>query len=119
MPFKSLLGRLVDGVPGARGAILVDWEGEAVDYVARMDDYDLRILGAHNGLILDRLRAAVDRLEGAGLEEIVITTSASQTLVMPVSPEYFVVLTLGRSDALGRARFELRRCAGQLSREVG
>ena len=118
MPFKSLLGRLVDNVPGAQGAILVDWEGEAVDHVARMDDYELKILGAHKGLILDHLRAAVARLEGADLEEIVVTTARSQTLIMPVTPEYFVVLTLGRNDALGRALFELRRCVGQLRQEI-
>jgi predicted regulator of Ras-like GTPase activity (Roadblock/LC7/MglB family) len=118
MPFKSLLGKLVANVPGAKGAIIVDWEGEEVDHVARMDDYELKVLGAHKGVILDHLRAAVARLEGAELEEIVVTTTHNQTLIMPVSLEYCLVLTLNRSDALGRAQFEMRRCLGDLRREI-
>ena len=118
MPFKSLLGHLVESVAGAQGAIIVDWEGEAVDHVARMDDYELKILGAHKGVILDRLRSAVSRLEGTDLEEIVVTTVSSQTLIMPVTPEYFLVLTLDRGDALGRALFEMRRCVAHLRQEI-
>ena len=33
------------------GAILVDWEGEAVAHVAGMDDYELKVLGAYSGAI--------------------------------------------------------------------
>jgi predicted regulator of Ras-like GTPase activity (Roadblock/LC7/MglB family) len=118
MPFKGLLGKLVTAVPGALGAILVDWEGEAVDQVARMDDYDLKVLGAHKGVILDHLRAAVARLEGVDLEELVVVTARTQTLIMPVTREYFLVLTLVRGEALGRALFEARRCVAQLRVEI-
>ncbi len=118
MPIKRLLSHLVETVPGAQGAILVDWEGEAVDHVARMDDYELKILGAHKGVILEHLRAAVTRLEGVDLEEIVIATALSQTVVMPVTREYFLVLTLDRGDALGRALFEARRCVVGLRAEI-
>jgi hypothetical protein len=40
MPFKPLLNALVERVPGAQGAIIADWEGESVDQVGIMDDYD-------------------------------------------------------------------------------
>jgi predicted regulator of Ras-like GTPase activity (Roadblock/LC7/MglB family) len=118
MPFKGLLGRLVNTVPGALGAIIVDWEGEAVDQVARMDDYELKVLGAHKGVILEHLRGAVARLEGVDLEELVITTAQTQTVIMPVTREYFLVLTLARRDALGRALFEARRCVVRLREEI-
>ncbi len=118
MPFKSLLGKLVDSVPGAQGAIIVDWEGEAVDHVSRIDEYELKILGAHKGVILEHLRSAVARLEGADLEEIVVSTARVETLVMPVTREYFLVLTVERGDALGRALFEMRRCVVHLRREI-
>ena len=38
MPFKTLLNSLVERVPGAQGAIIADWEGEAVEQVGIMDD---------------------------------------------------------------------------------
>ena len=118
MPFKSLLGRMLDAVPGAQGAIIVDWEGEAVDHVARMDDYELKVLGAHKGVILDHLRAAVARLEKVDLEEIVVSTAFTETLIMPINREYFLVLTLERGNALGRALFEARRCVEHLREEI-
>jgi predicted regulator of Ras-like GTPase activity (Roadblock/LC7/MglB family) len=105
-------------VPGAQGAILVDWEGEAVDLVANMDDYELKVLGAHKGVILDHLRNAVARLEKADLEEIIISTALTQTLVMPVNRDYFLVLTLDRGDALGLALLESRRCLTRLREEI-
>lgn len=118
MPFKGLLGHLVNAVPGALGAILVDWEGEAVDQVARMDDYELKVLGAHKGVILDHMRAVVARLEGVDLEELVVSTARTQTVIMPVTREYFLVLTLARGEALGRALFETRRCVARLREEI-
>ncbi|OHB31490.1 MAG: GTPase-activating protein [Desulfuromonadaceae bacterium GWC2_58_13] len=118
MAFKKILGRLVESVPGAKGAILADWEGESVDQVARMDDYELKVIGAHKGVILANLRDVVRRLEGSDLKEIVVTSAGMQIIIMPVTPEYFLVLTLDRSDALGRALFEARRCVVSLRDEI-
>ncbi len=55
MAFKRILGKLIDAVPGSCGALLADWEGEAVDQVARMDDYELKVIGAHKGIIFNRI----------------------------------------------------------------
>jgi hypothetical protein len=62
MPFKTLLNALVENVPGAQGAIIADWEGESVEQVGIMDDYDLKVIGAHKGVILHNMREVVDRL---------------------------------------------------------
>src|SRR5512145_2475000 len=99
MSFKALLGQLVASVPGAQGAILADWEGEAVDQVGLMNDYDLKIMGAHKGVILHNIREVVADLSDALLSEIVITTTQAQTLLLPVTNDYFLVLTRDRSDS--------------------
>lgn len=118
MPFKKLLAELIESVPGAQGAIIADWEGEAVDQVARIDDYELKVIGAHKGVILNNLREVVRRLDGGNLEELVISTEKTQTLVLPLTEEYFLVFSLGRGEALGRALFETRRCAARLKLEI-
>ena len=118
MSFKALLGQLVSSVPGAQGAILADWEGEAVDQVGLMDDYELKIIGAHKGVILHNMREVVARLGDDRLSEIIITTTTAQTLVLPVTEDYFLVLTLDRSASLGRALFEARRCTQALQKEI-
>ncbi len=117
MPFKTLLKTLVERVPGAQGAIIADWEGESVEHVGTMDDYDLKVIGAHKGVILQNMRDVVDRL-GDDLKEIVITTRQAQTLIMPVTEDYYLVLTLDRSDMLGRALLEARRCIQALYQEI-
>lgn len=117
MPFKTLLNALVERVPGAQGAIIADWEGESVEHVGIMDDYDLKVIGAHKGVILQHMREVVDRL-GDDLKEIVITTRQAQTLIMPVTEDYYLVLTLDRSDMLGRALLEARRCIQALYQEI-
>ena len=118
MPFKTLLNTLVERVPGAQGAIIADWEGEAVDQVGIMDDYDLKIIGAHKGVVLHNMREVVDRLGDGDLKEIVISTKQTQTLIMPVTKDYFLVLVLDRSDMLGRALMEARRCVHALYKEI-
>jgi predicted regulator of Ras-like GTPase activity (Roadblock/LC7/MglB family) len=118
VPFKNLLKSLVDCFPGARGAIIADWEGEAIDQVGSMDDYDLKVIGAHKGVILHSMREVVGRLGDDELKEIVITTRQTQTLILPVTKEYYLVLILDRSDMLGRALLEARRCIRALYREI-
>jgi predicted regulator of Ras-like GTPase activity (Roadblock/LC7/MglB family) len=118
MPFKHLLTQLLERVPGASGAIIADWEGEAVDHVARMDDFELRVIGAHNGIILSNLRRVLGRLNRDRLQEVVISTSHSRTLVIPVTEDYFLVLAADREVVLGRALFEARRCVRQLKEEI-
>jgi len=109
---------MLESVPGSLGAIIADWEGEAVDQVAVLDDYDIKILGAHKGIILTRLREALDRVDGGELEEILVRSDQSNTLVAPVTEDYFLVLALTPEAMLGRASFELRRCVSLLRKDI-
>lgn len=118
MPFKSLLAELLERIPGSSGAIIADWEGEAVDHVARMDDFELRVIGAHKGIILSNLRRVLGRLGRDRLQEVVISTNLNRTLVLPVTEDYFLVLIVGREVVLGRALFEARRYVARLKEEI-
>jgi len=118
MAFKRILSELLERLPDGLGAIIVDWEGEAVDQVGVIDDFELKLIGAHKGLILTNLRQAVARVEGNDLLEIAITTDRVQTLILPVDEEYFLVLALKKGEAYGRALFEARRCLDQLRKEI-
>ncbi len=118
MSFKALLGDLLENIAGAQGAIIADWEGEAVDQVGHMDEYDLKVMGAHKVVILHNIRDVLRRLGDDQLKEIVITTELTQTMILPVTDDYFLVLTLDRSDQLGRALFEARRCIRSLYKEI-
>jgi predicted regulator of Ras-like GTPase activity (Roadblock/LC7/MglB family) len=76
------------------------------------------VIGAHKGVILHNMREVVDRLGDDDLREIVVTTRQTQTLILPVTKEYYLVLILDRSDMLGRALLEARRCILALHKEI-
>jgi predicted regulator of Ras-like GTPase activity (Roadblock/LC7/MglB family) len=119
MAMKEDLALLMAAVPGARGAILVDWEGEEVDHVADMDAYELKVLGAYSGAILMNLRATVDRFDDDELEELIIVTAAARMIVRLVTRDYFLVFTGKKDEApLGRALFAVRQCALALRDDI-
>ncbi|AJF07173.1 roadblock/LC7 domain-containing protein [Geoalkalibacter subterraneus] len=118
MSLNALLRNLLGELPDALGVVLADWEGEAVAHAARMDDFELKVFGAHHGIILDSLRQAAARLGEPGVEEVAIHADNRLILVMPVTEEYFIVLTLESEGLLARARHVLQAYAPQLHEEV-
>jgi len=117
MPFKTLLNRLLEDIPGAQGAIITDWEGEAVDQVARISEYDIKVLGAHKGVILNLLREALSRIDSGELEEVLIRTEQNKTLIAPLNEDYFLVLTLDPEAIAARAAYKMHRCVNELRSE--
>ncbi|NCO52802.1 MAG: roadblock/LC7 domain-containing protein [Deltaproteobacteria bacterium] len=118
MPFKEILEDMLSQLPGAEGAIIADWEGEAVDQVARIDDFEMKILGAHKGIILTRLRDALQRVDGGEIEEVLIHFARTTVLITPLNEDYFLVLALASKVLTARAASVMRRCAAQLRREI-
>ncbi|MBW2451860.1 MAG: roadblock/LC7 domain-containing protein [Deltaproteobacteria bacterium] len=118
MPFKTMLNGLVKKVSGAQGAILVDWEGESVEQAGSMDEYELKVLGAHNGVVLRKVRYILKKMSGDKLQELVIATEQAQLIVLPVTDDYSLVLCVDRSECLGRALYESRLCSSRLHREI-
>ncbi|MDA3903490.1 MAG: roadblock/LC7 domain-containing protein [Desulfuromusa sp.] len=117
MPFKSLLKRLLEDIPGALGAIIVDWEGEAVDQVARINEYDIKVLGAHSGILLGLLREALSRVDSGKLLDVVIRTGQNKTLISPLTEDYLLILQLGPEAIAARAAYRMRYCVDELRGE--
>lgn len=118
MPLKSIIAEIVAQIPGALGAVLIDWEGEAVEHVSRMDDYELKVMGAHHGVILDNLRRASERLGKGPVEEITIHAGNMTILVTPVTRDYFLVLSLDKQALAAQARAVVRALSPGLRAEV-
>ncbi|SDZ89537.1 Predicted regulator of Ras-like GTPase activity, Roadblock/LC7/MglB family [Desulfuromusa kysingii] len=117
MPFKSLLKRLLEDIPGALGAIIVDWEGESVDHVTRVDDYDIKVLGAHGGIILSQLKDTLSRIDSGELEQVVIRAGEKKILISPLTEEYLLILELGQAAIAARAAYKMHLCVDALRDE--
>jgi predicted regulator of Ras-like GTPase activity (Roadblock/LC7/MglB family) len=119
VPFKTILKDLVQSVPGATGAILTDWEGEAVEYYSVSDnDYDLKILGAHQNIILNRVREVRDRIPSQTVRETVISTDLQHLVLGAVGNDYTLVMVLERNALVGRAVVRTRCSVGLLEKEI-
>jgi predicted regulator of Ras-like GTPase activity (Roadblock/LC7/MglB family) len=118
VPFRTILAELVDSVPGATGAILVDWEGEAVEQFSHIDEFEMKVIGAHKGIILTRLREIHAGLGCGDVESFTIAACSQSHLVFPVGPEYLLVMTLDRSALQGLAHHKAGRAVARLKKEI-
>jgi hypothetical protein len=90
-PFNVILEEFLDVVRFARGAAIVDFEGETVDYAGTVDPFELRVAAATFGLVLADLRSCKNlkhaeriavRLGNAGYIMCVLDESYSLMIVL-------------------------------------
>ncbi len=114
--FAAILSKLVARVPGARGAVLVDSEGETVDYAGRAKPFDLKVAGAHWRIVLDETR------ERPGLRDVrsIAVRAGRASYLVQVLPEgYALVLVMMRSAGFSGWQRAVASCAHALGEEAG
>ena len=119
MPFNYLLTNLLVDVPEAVGAIFLDPEGEAVDWVTRHGDpYDLKVEGAYHSIFIRRLEEASLETRVGSIDSYVIDGSRLAALTQSLPEGYYVVLVMHRSGSRARALHHLRRACDAIAREL-
>ena len=123
MPFKAILKELTTRAH-ASGAIMLDFEGEAVDqYSAAADhaaDHELSAVGAHKGIILNMVRELAGRMTATGeVNSICLSTSTSRLAIVPLKEGYYIIVTLDRHEPVGRVLFECKRAIKRFEEEMG
>jgi predicted regulator of Ras-like GTPase activity (Roadblock/LC7/MglB family) len=108
----------MDAVPGATGAILADWEGEAVEQSCLYDIYDLKVIGAHKGILLNLLKDAHQKLDVGEMKHTVITTEKQHYLTGSVGADYFLVMTLDRTAIVGLAIRQFEAAIARMYKEI-
>lgn len=119
MPFKSILHDLVESTAGATAAILIDWEGEAVElYSPSANEFDIKILGAHQNIIFNRIREIRQRVPSQAINHAVITTDQQHLILGAIGDEYTLVTTLERSALVGRVLVKVEQAIKLLEKEI-
>ena len=118
MPFKRLLTNLVEAVPGASGAILADWEGEAVEQHCDGDPFEMKVTAAHWGIMLTRLKDLHAKYPTGPVQESVISTDEQHVIVGAIGDEYTLVMTMSRDALPLLALRNFRETAGLLKKEI-
>ena len=118
MAFEIILKELVDSVPQAIGAILVDWEGEAVMEHCHCDPYDIRFIAAHKGIILARLKEMRSTPLLGEVEDVVVTTSKGCLIIGCINQDYSLVMNVERSTPVALVMYHFRRAVSELKKEI-
>ncbi len=118
MALETILKNLVDRVPQAVGAILVDWEGEAVMEFCHCEPYDLRFMAAHKGIILARLKEMQCAAQIGDVEDVVVTSSNGHLLIGCINEDYSLVMNVGRSCLVAQALYHFRPAIAELKKEI-
>jgi predicted regulator of Ras-like GTPase activity (Roadblock/LC7/MglB family) len=118
MSFEVILQNLVDHVPNAVGAILVDWEGEAVMEHCHCDPYDIRFIAAHKGIILVRLKEMQSSADIGEVEDVVVTSGKGHLIIGCIDKDYSLVMNVERCCPVALALYHFRLAISELKREI-
>jgi predicted regulator of Ras-like GTPase activity (Roadblock/LC7/MglB family) len=117
-PFARILEEVVRELPGAVGAIFVDWEGEAVDAFTHGDEIQIRLLGAHWTIIYYQLKSALEKLGMQAPAEVVLRFADQQIVIRRITDEYLAIISMADQTHLGRAMGLMRAVEGRLRQEM-
>ena len=118
--FTYILRRVVEATDGALGAILVDAEGESVDYAsAILDPFEFKVTAAHFQLLLQHLAAG--GLTGCAGEpyRLVVQTDQRGFVVDALPDGYALCMVLDPEAGFGHANRALDEALPELYREAG
>jgi hypothetical protein len=120
MPFQYLLMNLLVEVPEAVGAIFLDAEGEAVEWVSQRhrDPYDLKVEGAYHSIFKRQLEEATAATEAGALESYIFSGRDLVTLTQLLPDGYYVLLVVRRNGSPALASHHLRRVAQAIAQEL-
>lgn len=117
--FGDILQAMVERVPGALGAIFVDWEGEPVEcFSFDMPSLDMQIIGAQWGVVWTQMQRALGRARLGAPIELVVDGERGSVFIHQVTDQYFVVMAAKRDTHLATAQRELARSAASLRAEM-
>ena len=117
--FSEQIQRVVDGVDGGIGGLVMGLDGIAVEtYVKDGGKFDVNTIGMEFSFILGQVKKAGDILELGGVDEFAVKAESMTLLVRMLSDEYFMAVVLGGSANFGKARFLTRLAASKLKEEL-
>lgn len=114
---KRILDDLVASVSGARAAVFLDGEGEAISQSGDTD-IDVRLIGAWKEIQLDRIKDISRRLGLGEVHAVLFSLDQGNELVIPVADEYCLLLFLSAYANIQDAMKEARSAIERLRKEI-
>ncbi len=120
MDLKEPLQDLLNKTTGSAGAILIDNEGEAITYIAKLgveqlteisEDERVRLIGAYQRILLRESKRTVEEMRIGNLKNIVVHYETGIVAVRALKEEYALVLIGCQDMLIGQGLFYLNKYA--------
>lgn len=120
MGFREDLQRICGKVEGSLAASLMGFDGIAIETHEERSQAGIALsdLLVETSGIVSQVRQAAESLQMGRASEVSIRTEKLVAVARPLSPDYFVVLTLVPEGNVGRARYELRIAGPKLAAQL-
>lgn len=114
--FSEILKRIVEETGGGVGAVLMGYDGIAIDqYFSADQQLDLNMIAVEYANVIKEIRKTAQILNVGEMEEVSIRTERFHIVVRIITADYFVAMTLQRDGNFGKARYLLTREAAALA----
>lgn len=120
-PMLETLQKIVENAPGSKGAILMGFDGIAVEQFVRpeyADAMDIESMAMEFSFRFLELRDAAKSLEMGAISDITLKAEYGTVVVRVLSVEYFVAIILGDGSNMGKSRWLLRSNANALNSDL-
>jgi predicted regulator of Ras-like GTPase activity (Roadblock/LC7/MglB family) len=120
--FKDVLKEAVHRTEGGLAALVMGFDGIAVDSYVREDravPIEVETIGMEFSVILKEIRKAAQLLDAGSAREISIQAEKLITVIHFISDEYFVAMAVAPDGNHGKARWLLRTSVPKLASELG
>ena len=114
---NTILDNLITSVEGARAAIFLDNDGEAIAQAGTMT-VDIKLLGAWKEIHLDHIKQITERLGLGTVHAVLFSLDESTELIAPVSNDYCLLLLLSPYANLSVAMARLRVAIDELVADI-
>lgn len=117
--FQESLKRLVTETEGGLAALLMGFDGIAVDsHVGGLETSDIQTIGMEFSFILSQVRKATEILELGGVNELTIRADKLTVMIRVLSADYFLALAIKPEGNLGKGRYLLRTLGPRFQAEL-
>ncbi len=108
--FSKILQRIVEETGGGIGAVLMGYDGIAIDqFFSPDEELDLHMVVVEYSNVLKEIRKTAEILSLGEMEEISIRTDRFIIVIRMLNDEYFVALVIERDGNFGKGRYLMTR----------
>jgi predicted regulator of Ras-like GTPase activity (Roadblock/LC7/MglB family) len=121
-PMMSIFAETLEGiakrVEGVRGVSLIGRDGIPLESLGGAGESALEPVATEITGILKHLMTEESGNESGDIQQFTIESGGSILVLVAVTSEYYLMVLLSRDGNSGRARFEARRAAASLEKEL-